>query len=37
MVVLACTLQMGIGRTTTGMVIAALVHMYTEGALETAR
>eukprot|EP00197_Chlamydomonas_leiostraca_P007983 CAMPEP_0202863826 /NCGR_PEP_ID=MMETSP1391-20130828/4304_1 /ASSEMBLY_ACC=CAM_ASM_000867 /TAXON_ID=1034604 /ORGANISM="Chlamydomonas leiostraca, Strain SAG 11-49" /LENGTH=1425 /DNA_ID=CAMNT_0049543499 /DNA_START=116 /DNA_END=4393 /DNA_ORIENTATION=- len=29
--------QMGIGRTTTGMVIASLVHTYTEGALETAR
>lgn len=33
----ACTMQMGIGRTTTGMVIASLVHMYTEGALATAR
>ncbi|KAL6757552.1 inositol hexakisphosphate-domain-containing protein [Haematococcus lacustris] len=29
--------QMGIGRTTTGMVIASLIHMYTEGALQTAR
>ena len=30
-------LQMGIGRTTTGMVIAGMVHMYHEGAIESVR
>jgi protein-tyrosine phosphatase len=29
--------QMGIGRTTTGMVIAGMVHMYHNGTINAAR
>ena len=31
------SVQTGIGRSTTGMVIAGMVHMYHQGAMETAR